>query len=222
MMPKILIAIYCCAIQIVSSQITDFKAIDFTKANNTAKKLSEVPVSDLKQLSSLLTKNLETDVEKFNAIFIWVTHHIKGSQKLMDSYEWNIKKYKNNPKKLKQWKKGFRREVFKHLQKYNETLCTGYAYLIKSLANAANINCQIVNGTSGYHSKKVQKPNHCWNAVFLNNKWYLCDATWAAGYTLASDQKFIFDYNNFYFLTPPKKLIKTHKPLLKKWELIGL
>ena len=44
------------------------------------------------------------------------------------------------------------------------------------------IKVLMVNGfgrTSAVDFSKLTMPNHTWNAVNLNNKWYLCDPTWA-------------------------------------------
>ena len=66
-------------------------------------------------------------------------------------------------------------------------MCTGYAYLIKELCFLANIESEIIDGyarTVRSNIDALDMANHSWNAVKLNNKWYLCDATWSSGYTL--------------------------------------
>ena len=63
-------------------------------------------------------------------------------------------------------------------------------------------------------------PNHSWNAVKLNNKWYLCDATWSAGYTDMSTFLFEYEFDNSFFLMEPKRFSKTHQPVDEKWTLL--
>ena len=63
-------------------------------------------------------------------------------------------------------------------------------------------------------------PNHSWNAVKLEGKWYLCDATWAAGYTDMNTYLFHFDYDDKYFLMPPEKFAETHQPVEESWTLL--
>jgi len=60
--------------------------------------------------------------------------------------------------------------------------------------------------------------NHSWNVVKLNNKWYLCDATWSSGY-IDEYNVFIPEYNKGYFLTDPVLFAKSHYPVEEKWLL---
>jgi len=70
--------------------------------------------------------------------------------------------------------------------------------------------------------EKLGVPNHSWNAVKLNQKWYVCDATWSSGYTLITSEStnFIHKYNDGYFLTNPELFVKNHYPLNEKWTLL--
>ena len=52
----------------------------------------------------------------------------------------------------------------------------------------------------------------------MDDKWYLCDATWSSGYMVA-ETLFVTDYNDGYFLTEPTLFAKNHFPLNKKWLL---
>src|SRR5690606_12898203 len=105
--------------------------------------------------------------------------------------------------------------------KNKKTMCTGYAYLIKEMCFLANIESKIIDGygrTTASNVDSLETINHSWNAVKLNNKWYLCDATWSSGYTL-NNYLFIKDYNDGYFLTDPILFATNHYPIDKKWFL---
>lgn len=100
-------------------------------------------------------------------------------------------------------------------------MCTGYAYLIKELCYLCGIDSVIINGYArsvNSNIKELEMANHSWNAIKLNNKWYLCDATWSSGY-LNQNNVFIKEYNNGYFLTDPILFEKNHFPLQQKWLL---
>ena len=58
----------------------------------------------------------------------------------------------------------------------NKCVCDGYARAFKYLANAAGIECELIQGTATNSSGKTE--NHAWNAVKLNGKWYYIDVTW--------------------------------------------
>jgi transglutaminase/protease-like cytokinesis protein 3 len=66
---------------------------------------------------------------------------------------------------------------------------------------------------------EVDIPNHSWNAVKLNSRWYLVDATLASGYYFTNENIFIKNYNDGYFLSEPELFLKSHYPLEEKWLL---
>ncbi|WP_158838511.1 transglutaminase domain-containing protein [Polaribacter sp. L3A8] len=206
-----------------NAQKDNFKHINFTKADSIAHIYKDKSVNSLPILSLLLTSKLDTDVEKFRAIYSWVSRNIKGDHAAVSKNTRKRKRFKNDSTKLTQWNNSFNKVLFKKLLKDKKTVCTGYAYLIRELCTLANIESKIIDGygrSAVVNIGKLSIPNHSWNAVKLNNKWYLADATWSTGYTDLSTNTFIFDYNDGYFLTEPQLFIKSHFPLDKKWSLL--
>lgn len=205
------------------AQRADFSEISFQKADHIASLYKGEDLSNLPALTYKLTSQLETDVERFRAIYYWVTHNIAGEYGLMTENDRKRRKLQHDPEALEIWHKQFKKEVFSKLLRDKETLCTGYAYVIKLLANLAGIECEIINGYGVYKGVKSNDlgiPNHSWNAVQLNGKWYLCDATWASGFTDTSTYLFEFDYDDSFFLMEPAQFSKSHQPLDKKWTLV--
>lgn len=126
--------------------------------------------------------------------------------------------------KLYNWNKSFSNQIFKKLAKEKKTICTGYAYLVKTLANLSNINCEIIDGygrTENSVASELKFPNHSWNAVQINNKWYLCDATWSSGTYNLNNYTFEFNYNDGYFLAAPELFAKDHFPIDNSWLLLN-
>ncbi len=205
----------------LQAQITDFKSIDFTKADSIARLNKDASINNLPLLAYKLTNKLPTQVEKFRAIYVWVCQNIKGDNSQSNRVISRRKKFKNDSIAFMQWNERYNKVFFKKLLKHRKTMCTGYAYLIKELCFLANIKSVIVDGygrTAEANVNKLELANHSWNAVWLNDKWYLCDATWSSGYT---DQYSIFieEYNNGYFLTDSMLFGKSHFPLEEKWLL---
>lgn len=204
------------------AQVSDFKSINFTKANTIANSHKGKNLDDLPLLSYNLTHELTTDVEKFKAIYLWVCTNIENDYYSSNKNISNRRRHQNDSVKLNQWNETYRGKIFETLLKKKKTICSGYAYLVKRLANLANLECEIINGygiTENQINEKTHFPNHTWNAVKLNNKWYLCDATWSAGsYNLETDA-FDFKYHDGYFLTEPELFSKNHYPLDKSWFL---
>lgn len=202
------------------AQISDFKSTDFTVANNIAKLNYGHELDNLPVLAHKLTHKLDSDVEKFRAIYIWVCENI-----CVDSNQGNKvlnkrRKLKSDSIAYKSWNDNYLDNTFKRLKKQKKAVCTGFAYLIKELCFLVNIDCEIINGfarTATTNSESLELANHSWNAVKLNNKWYLVDAIWASGYI--DNGRFIRDYNDGYFLADPVLFAKSHYPIKKEWLL---
>ncbi len=171
-------------------------------------------------LSKKLTVGLSTDLEKVAAIFNWITENI----------DYAVRRTNKNPEKiffLEEETNGplkplNERVAFIVLQK-KLAVCDGYARLFKTLCDYAGIRSEII---IGYARANHNKPtpnfgvNHYWNAVYLNDKWNLLDATWASGFISRQGGVFIRKYDDYYFLTKPEDFIKDHYPDDIKWTLL--
>ena len=205
------------------TQIDDFKEIDFKKADSIANHYNGEKLDNLPLLTHKLTANLQSDAAKFRAIYTWVSTNIYGDHVSAVKNQKKRKKLINDSDALNEWNDKFKIKVFHKLLKDKKTICTGYAYLVKELSTIANIQCKIIDGYGRNIDNNIGElsvPNHSWNAVFLNDKWYLSDATWSSGYTQLPAYEFISDYNDGYFLAEPKLFVKSHYPLEEKWLLI--
>ncbi len=220
-MKYILAFVFYFSLHSLIAQISDFSHVDFNKADNIVKLNEGKDLDNLPLLTFQLTHKLSTDIEKFRAIYTWVCLNIRG-----DAFQHNLvsrkrEKFKNDSLGYIAWNNEFKKSAFKKLLKYKKTMCTGYAYLIKEMCFIANIQCEIVDGYARSFETNIEALesfNHSWNAVKLNNKWYLCDATWSSGYMI-NGSLFVKDYNNGYFLTDPILFAKNHYPLQRKWFL---
>ncbi len=93
--------------------------------------------------------------------------------------------------------------------------CDGFSTLFADLAKHAGVEVITVLGyvKDGFHQKgeAFKDTNHAWNAVRLNNQWYLIDSTWGAGYD--DGKQFVRKFDPFYFLTPADHLHLSHLAL---------
>ena len=204
------------------AQKSDFKNINLSKADKIALQYKNASLQNLPVLANKLTRQFSTDIEKFRAIYFWVCNNIKSDYATTTKILNKGRKLRAKRSEFLNWNKTYKEKAFKKLFKTKATICTGYAFLLRELCSLAKIKCVIVNGFykgADFNSKKAF-PNHSWNVVLLNNKWYLCDATLASGYFDIDLNTFIFDYNDGYFLTPPSLFANNHFPENKKWTLL--
>jgi transglutaminase/protease-like cytokinesis protein 3 len=205
------------------AQKSDFNHIDFKKADSIAASYNNETLHNLPQLAYKLTSNLNTDAERFRAIYRWVCDNIANDYTLYLRNHHKRNRYKNDSIKLKKWNDEFRKKLFHKLLKKKKTICTGYAYLVKELSQLANLDCEIVQGYGRVSTTDIENldlPNHSWNAIKLNNKWYLCDPTWASGIPDPDSNRFTFQYNDGLFLANPELFAVNHFPIEEQWSLL--
>ena len=105
-----------------------------------------------------------------------------------------------------------------------KTIYSGYARLYKMICENLELKVETIEGFSkGYvfnlsdNNEDCQK--HEWNAIEIDNEWYLVDPTWGAGYT-TDEKTFIKKFNPYFFFTPPQEFVRNHLPFVSKWQLL--
>jgi len=202
----------------LNGQRSDFNRIDFATADSIAGSHKGASLKNLPVLTHKLTASLSTEVEKFRAIYTWVSTNIENDYASYLKTSSKRKKLAKDREAFLEWNDNFTPKVFEKLVKDKKTACTGYAYLIREMASLASLNCKIINGfgrTATLHLNKNSSPNHSWNVIKLNDKWYVCDATWSAGKVFIEDDGPRFESNYFdgYFLAEPALFLKNHYPI---------
>ncbi len=174
----------------------DFSEID-RHADNTPSRLKR----SIPALVNYLAGPAKSDLEKVRAIFRWITQNIN----------YDIEAYLDHRLIVDDPQRVIARSM---------AVCGGYSQLFNSMCSEAGIQSKLIAGWSkGYGERLTGRPNHAWNAVKINFRWYLLDATWGAGH-INSEQRFIREFNNHYFLTDPEQLIYDHLPEDNSWQLI--
>ena len=185
--------------QDVDTISVDPKTFDYSKVDSIALNFNNSDFKTIEDLSHALTVGLETEHEKFRVLFRWVA----------DNIEYNLGSSNTDPKAIVKKKKA---------------VCAGYSSLLKSLCDYAGIEIQIIDGTAKSFPEDIgltlKKTNHAWNAVNLYGKWYLVDATWAAGSYDLKKRIFYKHYNETWFLSDPKYFALLHHPKESKWQLL--
>jgi transglutaminase/protease-like cytokinesis protein 3 len=191
-------------------QFSDFKSTDFKKADSIADLYSNFDLRYQKKLTQLLTTNLPTEVEKFRAIFKWITNNISYDVEMLREINKKEAELKNDRKKLEKWRQRISNQLQKRLVINKSAICQGYSSLLEAMCEFAGIQCKIIEGYGRTLSQRIGygKVNHAWNTVNLKNKWYLCDVTWASGYVTNEFSDFNKHFNEDYFLSDPNLLLQ--------------
>ena len=199
-----------------------FTEIDYRKADSCAHALRGHSLHDLPALSAKLTNGLNTEVEKFRAIFTWVAINIGNDHELFVMNKRNREKLSGNAQALDAWNREMSARTMKTLIEQRRTVCTGYAYLVRKLSMHAGIQCEIIHGYGRTVESNIGGQgilNHSWNAVRLNNTWHLCDPTWASGAYDREKREVVSKYEPSYFFAAPGLFVRNHYPLDTTWIL---
>ena len=185
---------------IIIGSVDDLKSTDFNKIDNYASSVHYNGISVF-ELASLLSRYTKTEAEKARIIYSWITYNITYDVSAFLSGD-----YRNlNTQEILKTRTG---------------VCSGFASLYKDLAKAMGLDVVVVDGyAKGYgYVGNTTEINHAWNAVKINNKWYLLDSTWGAGNI--NTGQFNRQFNPYYFATPPSQFILDHFPVKSKWQLL--
>lgn len=172
-------------------------------------------------LARRLTTNLSGERKKVEAIFEWITGNIA----------YNVRSYTrgqpvpiyDEPDDSLPVLKPLNERVAQTVLRRGTAVCDGYARLFQCLCEYAGIRSEIITGYARINwdrSLNRFRSNHKWNAVRIDGKWHLLDATWASGFLNFRGDQFIREYDGSYFLTAPEQFVRDHYPEDLRWTLL--
>ena len=103
--------------------------------------------------------------------------------------------------------------------------CQGYAAIFQTLCDSMKIPCETIEGYAKDYSFKIDQvtfshTNHTWNAVQIDQHWYLLDSAWGTGY-VDGNHEYKKDLKPYYFLTCPEQMIYNHLPEDSHWQFLS-
>ena len=145
-------------------------------------------------------------IERAWLIYKWITENIEYDLEGLNAYSYDISE--------------------EATIKRGKTISSGYAKLYKKLSDNLELTSERIEGFSKVYNFNFdeiienieESEKHDWNAVQIDNEWFLLDTTWGSGYI--KDEKFIKQYNPYYFFTPPQEFVRGHLPFESKWQLL--
>jgi hypothetical protein len=191
------------------AQSTDFARIDAHARN------LRIRTADVATMTRAIIAPCTTDLEKARGIFVWITAHISYDcaqyHALDRDPNWN-------------WWEGDSTRI-RRILKSRLGICSDYAALCKRMCDVAGLECVVIIGWAKTSLEDVsdslgRETNHAWNAVRLDGRWRLLDATWASGYADVHKNVFTRKFKEAYFLTDPLRFVLSHLPADPKWQLL--
>jgi hypothetical protein len=184
----------------MGAQEVNLKTFNYTKADSVAIHFPKKKYKNIQEIVYPLLEGIETEHEKFRTIFRWITENIEYNRAAATVAD-----------------------ADKIIRK-NKAVCQGFSNLLKEMCDLAKIPCEVIVGYTKTElrdiNKKLGKTDHAWNMVKLYGKNYLVDVTWATSKYNVVNRKFIKEFDEHYYLTPPDKFIIDHYPKDKKYQLL--
>lgn len=192
-------------IEILPGDISSIEISGFNIIDKYALETPESVAISIESLAAYLIQPTENDFQKTRAIYRWITQNI--------SYDFSA--YLTN---------NYSSTRAEDVLISRSSVCQGYSSLFNALAKSAGLEVvTIIGWAKGYSYNAGDKitgtTNHAWNAVQINGGWYLIDSTWGAGAII--EQRFVREFNEYYFLSPPDRFIYNHLPVDSKWQLLS-
>ncbi len=161
--------------------------------------------ASVQSLARYLTKPCRNDTEKARAIYRWVAANIRYDTQAYFSGR-------------------LRSSGAAGALRNRTAVCEGFSSLFEALGKAAGLEIVTVSGWARGYGSEVGEPirggpDHAWNAVRVNGHWKLVDPTWGGG-VLDEAGKYVRRFDEYFFFTPPEKLIATHFPEDAAWQLL--
>ncbi len=136
--------------------------------SQTGEEIPKATQQSVELLTAYLTEGCHSDRQKADSIYHWITHNIAYDYKLVQ---------KTDP---------FGYQSPEETLKSKKAICNSYVDLFQDMLRVAGIHSEKVEGyvhrnEPGFYEVLFES-SHVWIAVQLDEKWYLADPTWDAGY----------------------------------------
>ena len=112
-----------------------------------------------KSLAQRLIQNIDNDSLKVKAIYHWITSNIQ--------YDHTFRRRIEGDTTLTQEPD--------YVVASQKAVCIGYAKLVREMCSLVDIQAVIVEGFVKDDRGNIESEEHAWNAVKINNNWYLLD-----------------------------------------------
>ena len=213
-------------------------AKNYRSVDSRAQKVPTQYEESLPKLVKYLVEPYEKDEEKkARVLMAWIVYHVDYDEYKADTI--TSSSYRRHPNRVSTG------DIFET----RVGVCQDIANLYQRMAGLAGLDSVVVTGYGGFNvtRRDMEDNRHAWNAVKINGNWELVDPTWAirgpnavafqdvnsraahakeirkrernTTKTNKARKDRVFD--NRWFMTDPKEMIKSHFPDDEKWQLLA-
>lgn len=178
------------------------KTVKYVQTDKTALLIPDSLSGSSEGIAAYIRANFKTDTDKARAAFVWIGKNIEYD--IENAFSINF--YQNS------------NEIVTDVLKRRKGVCMHFAELFRDISDKSGLTAVVVQGYTRQNGFVDYIP-HAWCAAVIDGTWCLFDPTWGSGYI--QNAKFVRQLNNYYFMTKPEMLIKSHIPFDPMWELLN-
>ena len=196
---KFLVTIFCflfCAIS-GKTQSPD----EYAQTDRIALSIPLSQTNNTTDIAAYINFHFDTDSKKVRAAYTWVANNIKYDAAHLHRVILNED----------------REEKVTWAIERKRGVCENFAAILTDICIKSGLRSYAIEGyTRGNGS--VDQSGHAWCAVFVENKWYLYDPTWDAGFQ--ENGHFNVHPGTNYFQVAPSEFIQSHMPFDPMFQFI--
>lgn len=172
---------------------------------------------NIKAFADRINNDFSTDLDKTRAAYYWIANHVYYDYPALKRSRSGYSTYKDEADLLR-----IQRNYAEKVIRRKRGVCEGYSQLLRFTLQELGVQCEVVSGFAKNSVNEIgiirKESDHAWNAVFIDGRWQLLDATWSTGNV--KELPNVFEFDDAYFLISPEILIWSHYPEDKKWQLL--
>ncbi len=167
--------------------------IDYAQIDRVIMSIPSSQTNNTADIAAYIKSHFDTEGKRVRAAYTWVANNIKYST---DSLHRVIL----NEDREQEVSFAFRRR---------KGVCENFAAIFNDICAKSGLQSYLIDGYTRLN-RSTDKTGHAWNAVYVNNKWYLYDPTWDAGFE--TNSQLINHTATQYFQQTPQEFIQSHMP----------
>ncbi|MFA8449327.1 MAG: transglutaminase domain-containing protein [Bacteroidales bacterium] len=170
-------------------------------AKSARKKNNDISLEDLDEFANSLVEEVSNERRRLYRIFEWVSKNISYDCDFVET-------------------EGFlsKNDMLRDVLKTRKGICLQYSELIKALCDVVGIKTHVILGYIRDQEGAIQILTHAWNGVVVDSRYYILDATLAAGYL--DNGGFVKQFDPSFFLMNPHDAIEKYMPFDPVWQFL--
>ena len=176
-----------------------------------------LPTGSMEEFAEDFNILYTSDSDKAAALFYWIAINVDYDTRLLRNISSSGKKRSYSRQAIDR----IHEDRIAYAWKKRKGVCENYARLYERLAGLVGLEAVMITGHArgDYLQAGSLGIGHAWNAVKIDGRWAILDATWGAGHLTAA-MEFEKEFKPQFFRPDPIAFAYSHFPADPAWQLL--